>query len=46
MVSMLRSDLFQRIAGGFVAGAIIIVLVQPEGAVPFVDALKAVAGIA
>ncbi len=43
MVAMLKSDLFQRFAGGFVVGAVAIVAVQPEA---FLAAIKAAAGIA
>lgn len=46
MLSMLKSDLFQRFAGGFFVGAIAIVIAQPEGAWPLLDALRAATGIA
>lgn len=46
MISMLKSDLFQRFAGGFALGAVVVVACQPEGALSFLDAIKAVAGIA
>lgn len=46
MMSMLKSDLFQRFAGGFAVGAIAIIIAQPAGAWPLLDTLKAVAGIA
>ncbi|WP_182911853.1 hypothetical protein [Sphingomonas cavernae] len=46
MITMLKSELFQRFAGGFVVGAIAIVAVQPADAWPFLEAIKAAAGIA
>lgn len=46
MIQVLKSDLFQRFAGGFVVGAIAIMIAQPEGAWPFLDAIKVAAGIA
>ena len=46
MMTMFKSELFQRFAGGFVLGAIMVVVAQPAGAWPVLDALKSVAGIA
>ena len=47
MASLLKSDLFRRFSGGFLAGALVILLTQPpEGAAMAVQALKAAAGIA
>lgn len=46
MMSMLKSDLFQRFSGGFLLGALAIVIAQPDGTWPVVDALRQAAGIA
>jgi len=47
MISMLKSDLARRFAGGFLAGAIAMLAIQPpESAVLAVQALKAAAGLA
>lgn len=47
MATLLKSDLARRFAGGFLAGAIAILLAQPpEGAIVAIEALKSAAGIA
>ncbi len=47
MISVLKSDLARRFAGGFLAGAIAILTIQPpEGAIAAVEALKLAAGLA
>ncbi|WOK35340.1 hypothetical protein [Sphingomonas sp. C3-2] len=46
MAALLKSDLFQRFAGGFGIGALVMLLAQPDIVNPVVDALKAAAGIA
>jgi hypothetical protein len=47
MISLLKSDLVHRFAGGFLVGAIAILAVQPpEGAIIAIQALKSVTGLA
>lgn len=47
MISLLKSDLIRRFAGGFLVGAIAILAVQPpEGAVIAIQALKSATGLA
>lgn len=46
MATMLKSDLFQRFAGGFGLGAIVMLFAQPEILLPWVDAIKTAAGLA
>ncbi|MGV3478866.1 MAG: hypothetical protein ACO1O3_02880 [Sphingobium sp.] len=47
MISVLKSDLARRFAGGFLVGAMAILAIQPpEGAIAAVEALKIVTGLA
>lgn len=47
MLSLIKSHIAQRVAGGFVAGSLAILALQPpEGALPFIVALKSAAGVA
>jgi hypothetical protein len=47
MISMLKSDLARRFAGGFLFGALAMLAIQPpEGAALAIQALKSAAGLA